>query len=254
MYKLEWFYLIVFFLFGLTFGSFFNVVGLRSPRGEPFVNNRSYCPMCKRTLNWYELIPLFSFFIQQGNCRGCKKKISVIYPLVEGLTGVLFSFSFWMIGFEWELITAILLVSILMIILISDLKYMIIQDKVLLFFLPFLIIMRFAVPLEPWWSPIAGGIGAFLLISLLIILSRGGMGAGDMKLFAVLGIVLGHEKIILTFFLACFSGAFIGILLMLFKLVKRKQPIPFGPYIVFAALISYFYGESIIDWYLSFLI
>ncbi|WP_405102521.1 prepilin peptidase [Oceanobacillus sp. FSL H7-0719] len=254
MYKLELFYLIFFFLFGLTFGSFFNVVGLRSPRTESFLYNRSCCPKCKRTLNWYELIPLFSFLIQQGKCRSCKMKISFIYPFVESLTGVLFAFGFWMIGFEWELITALLLISMLMIIFVSDLKYMIIQNRILLFFLPFFLFMRFIVPLGSWWSPIAGGLGAFLLVALLIILSRGGMGAGDMKLFAVLGIVLGHEKIFLTFFLACFCGAFIGILLMLFKLVKRKQPIPFGPYIVFAALISYFYGESIIDWYLSFLI
>ncbi|MHA6251465.1 prepilin peptidase [Oceanobacillus sp. CAU 1775] len=251
MQKLEIFIIIFFFLFGVTFGSFYNVVGLRSPKNETFTNDRSYCPICKKTLAWYELIPVLSYVLQRGRCRGCKKKISIIYPLVEGMTGVLFAFSYYIFGFQWELAVALLLVSMLMIILVSDLTYMIIQNKVLLFFLPFFIILRVLSPLDPWWSPIVGGVGAFLLLALIIIVSRGGMGAGDMKLFGVLGIVLGFKLVFLAFFLACLIGAVIGILLMAFKVVKRQQAIPFGPYIVIAALLSYFYGDAMLDWYFT---
>ena len=247
------FFLVSFFIFGAVFGSFYNVVGLRGPKQETFVNDRSYCPNCKKTLTWYELIPILSFLIQGGRCRKCKEKISIIYPSIELATGLLFAFSFWKIGFDWELVTALLFLSMLMIILVSDLKYMIIQNKVLLFFLPFLIIMRVVVPLDPWWSPIAGAIGAFVLIALIIIVSRGGMGAGDMKLFFVLGIVLGFKKVLLAFFLSALIGAVVGLVLMALRLVKRRQAIPFGPYIVIASIITYFYGDGMIDWYLQLL-
>ncbi|WP_087971909.1 prepilin peptidase [Oceanobacillus rekensis] len=245
---------ILFFLLGLIFGSFYNVVGLRLPQNIPFANDRSICPHCKHQLTWYENIPLFSFLIQRGKCNHCKKSISYIYPTIELLTGVLFALSYYIIGFQLELITALLLVSMLMIILVSDINYMLIPNKVLLFFLPFFILMRVVVPLDPWGSALIGAIIGFGIIFIIILVSRGGMGAGDMKLFGVLGIVLGTEKILLAFFLSCVIGSVIGAVLILFKLIKRKQPVPFGPYIVVAAIITYFYGDSLINWYFNLLI
>lgn len=243
---------LLFFLFGLIFGSFFNVVGLRVPKNEPFANERSMCPNCHHNLAWYELIPVLSFIFQGAKCRHCKDKISFIYPVVELTTSFLYAYSFVMVGLELELIMSLLLVSMLMIILVTDITTMLIPNKILLFFLPFLIIMRFVSPLEPWWSPVLGAIIGLAIVFIIIFVSRGGMGAGDMKLFAVLGIVLGYKSIILAFFLACLIGAVIGIGLLVSKIVDRKQPIPFGPCIVVAALIAYFHGESIISWYLNF--
>lgn len=248
------FYAIIFFIFGTTFGSFYNVVGLRSPKNETFINDRSYCPTCKKSLVWYELIPILSFLLQRGKCRNCKERISSVYPIVESLTGILFAWSFLHIGWEWELLTALLLVSMLMIILVSDIRYMIIQNRVLLFFLSLFILMRIVVPLEPWWSPVAGAAVAMLLLAVIIMITRGGMGAGDMKLFGVLGIVLGMQNVLLAFFLACLLGAGVGILLMAFNVIKRKQPVPFGPYIVAGSLLAYFYGDSIIGWYLKLIL
>lgn len=243
-----------FFLLGLIFGSFFNVAGLRLPKNIPFANDRSICPQCKQQLAWYENIPLLSFALQRGKCRHCSGKISYIYPSIELLTGVSFAVSYTIIGFNLELVTALLLVSMLMIILVSDIKYMVIPNKVLLFFLPLYIIIRFIHPLEPWWSSIIGAIIGFLLLAIIIVASRGGMGAGDMKLFGVLGIVLGLDKVLLAFFLSCIIGAVIGMLLLLFKIIDSKQPVPFGPYIVLAALVTYFYGDSLINWYFNFLL
>lgn len=250
---MEIFNILVFFIFGTVFGSFFNVVGIRSPKHESFTKGRSFCPNCKNTLEWYELIPVISYCIQFGKCRNCKQKISPIYPIIETLTGILFAFSYIKLGLRFELITALLLVSMLMIIFVSDLRYMIIQNKVLLFFLPFFVIFRFLEPLSPWWSPIAGSIVMFALLALIIFVSRGGMGAGDMKLFGVIGIVLGLSNALLAFFLACLIGALIGITLMSLKLVKRRQPIPFGPSIVCGTLIAYFYGNDILEWYMQLL-
>jgi len=244
---------ITFFLLGITFGSFFNVVGLRLPKNEPFSNDRSYCPSCKKQLKWYELIPVLSFFIQKGKCNNCKSKISWMYPAVELLTGFLFMYSYLQIGLEIELITALLLVSMLMIILVSDITFMLIPNKLLLFFLPLFILMRILHPLDPWWLAIAGAVLGFIMLALIIIISRGGMGGGDMKLFTVLGVILGPWKLLLSFFLACLIGAIVGILLILFKVIERRKPVAFGPYIVIAALISYFYGDTIIGWYIGLL-
>ncbi|OZU89726.1 prepilin peptidase [Virgibacillus indicus] len=245
---------LLFFLLGLIFGSFFNVVGLRLPKNIPFANDRSICPHCKQQLAWYENIPLVSFVIQTGKCRHCSEKVSYIYPAIELFTGILFALSYSKIGINLELITALLLVSMLMIILVSDIKYMLIPNKVLLFFLPLFIITRIIQPLNPWWSSILGAITGFVLLAIIILVSRGGMGAGDMKLFGVLGIVLGIDKVLLAFFLSCMIGAIIGMLLLLFKIIDRKQPVPFGPYIVLATIITYFYGDTLINWYFNFIV
>ncbi|MFD2627895.1 prepilin peptidase [Oceanobacillus kapialis] len=245
--------ILLFFALGLLFGSFFNVVGLRVPKKMPFANDRSRCPKCNHQLAWYDNIPLLSFLLQQGRCRYCRESISYIYPAIEFLTGIFFALGYSLIGLQLELITALLLVSLLMIILVSDLAYMIIPNKVLLFFLPFFLIMRLIVPLDPWWSGLAGAFAGIAIIMLVILISKGGMGAGDMKLFGVLGIVLGLQGTFLSFFLSCIIGAIIGLVLIGFRIIDRKQPVPFGPYIVVASLITYFFGEGLMDWYFTIL-
>ncbi|MCT2537947.1 prepilin peptidase [Aquibacillus koreensis] len=244
-------YLIYFFIIGTVFGSFYNVVGLRVPKKQMFQSERSYCPHCRHTLSWYELIPVFSYIIQRGKCRHCKAKISMIYPLVELFTGFFFAYSFYVFGFQFELITALFLTSLLAIIIVSDLKYMLIPNQVLLFFLPFLIVCRIFSPLDPWWSPIVGALIGYLLLALIIIVSRGGMGGGDMKLFGVLGIVLGYKGVLLAFFFSTLYGTVIGAILLSLKIVERKKPIPFGPFIVFGSLTAYFFGDALVHWYVS---
>lgn len=250
---METYWIIVFFLFGCIFGSFFNVVGLRVPKNISFSTDRSYCPKCNEQLQWFELIPVLSYIIQKGKCRTCKTNISPIYPIIELFTGILFAFSFVKIGFTVELITSLLLISMLMIIFVSDITYMLIPNKILLFFLPFFVVLKTISPLEPWYNSIIGAAVGFGLIAIIILVSKGGMGAGDMKLFGVLGIVLGLGNVLLTFFLASLLGAIVGGVLMYVKKIGKKQPIPFGPYIVVAAIFSNFYGSKIIHFYLSFM-
>ena len=170
----------------------------------------------------------------------------------ELLTGLLFFFSAWWIGFRPELLIAWLLISMLVLIFVIDLLSMMIPNKVLLCFLPGFVLLRFLSPLSPWWSPIAGALAGYFIILLIILVTKGGMGGGDMKLFAVLGIVLGFRDTVLCFFIACLFGAAVGVALQVFRIVKRGQPIPFGPYIAAAALFVYFSGDWIWEIYMGF--
>lgn len=241
------------FVLGTIFGSFFNVVGLRLPKKQTITTDRSHCPNCQSQLSWYELIPIISYFIQAGKCRHCRTNISINYPIVELITGILFAYCYVMIGMNIELVKALLFISMSIIVVITDMRYMIIPNNVLLFFLPLFIIMNVLSPLDPWWSAITGAIIGGAIIFIIILLSRGGMGAGDMKLFFVLGLVLGMKSTILALFLASIFGAVIGSVLLLLKIIRRKQPVPFGPFIILGALLAYFYGESIIEWYWNIL-
>jgi leader peptidase (prepilin peptidase) / N-methyltransferase len=240
-------------LYGLLFGSFFNVVGLRVPIKKSIVTPRSACPTCGHKLKAFELIPVLSYLLQGGKCRGCKSRISPIYPFIEGLTGILFVLAPYQIGWSWELIVAWSLISVFMIILVSDIHYMIIPDKILIVFAGIFLIERFLWPLTPWWDSIIGALVGFLLLLLIALASKGGMGGGDIKLFALIGFVLGVKLVLLSFFLSTLFGAIIGGSALLLKIVKRRQPIPFGPFIVAGTLSAYFWGPKIINLYLRFL-
>ncbi|SDK40963.1 prepilin peptidase [Sediminibacillus albus] len=248
---MQLFYLCYFFVLGLILGSFYSVVGLRVPKQELFKSRRSYCPNCRHSLAWYELVPVFSFLVQAGKCRCCRRSISVMYPLAELITGLLFAFSYYYIGMQGELVAALLLVSLLVIILVSDLRYMEIPNRVLLFFLPLFLVVRLFVPLDPWWSPFFGFVLGIILLAAIIIFSRGGMGGGDMKLFGVIGLVLGWKQLLLAFFFSTVYGSVISMVLLSLKVIDRKEPVPFGPYIVLGTLTTYFFGDKIINWYFT---
>lgn len=242
------------FLVGAVLGSFYNVVGLRLAVGKSIVKPRSHCPNCQQTLSWKELIPVLSFIFQKGRCRNCQSSVSVKYPFFELTTACLFTISPLMVGWSKELLVAFVFLSLLVIISVSDLETMLIPDKILLFFLVLLVILRFIEPLSPWWDSLAGAGFGFVLFLLLAIVSKGGMGGGDIKLMGVIGVVLGFQGVLLTIFLSSFIGAVFGILAIVMKKAKRKHPIPFGPFIAIGAMLSYFYHEAIFDWYINVII
>ncbi|MEI4769411.1 prepilin peptidase [Psychrobacillus sp. FJAT-51614] len=242
---------ILFFIYGLIFGSFFNVVGLRIPKGESIVRPPSHCTVCDRNLTTRDLVPVFSYLFLRGKCRGCGTKIHWMYPVMELVTGLLFAFAYFQLGFTLELAVAILFISLLVIITISDIAYMLIPDKILLFFLIPLIVFRIFSPLTPWWDSILGAIIGFGILFLIAVLSKGGMGGGDIKLFFVIGLVLGTTHTLLTLFLASLIGAIVGVITLRIAKKGRKTPIPFGPSIAIAAIIAYFFGNSLVDWYMN---
>ena len=247
---MEIYYMLVFFLFGLIFGSFYNVVGLRVPKGESIVSPPSHCTVCDRRLTPIDLIPVLSYLLLKGRCRKCNTKISPIYPFMELMTGLLFMHSYATFGFSKELIVALLFASLLIIITVSDIAYMLIPNKIVYpaFFLFF--VLRWMSPLDPWWYALVGSAVGFGLLLLIAIVSKGGMGGGDIKLYAVLGLVLGVWNTLLSLFLASLIALGYGAFILAKRKQKRRVPIPFGPAIALGAWISYIYGEQMIDWYL----
>lgn len=246
-------YTVFAFIFGLVLGSFYNVVGLRVPKKESIISPPSHCTNCDRRLTVLDLVPVFSYLLLRGKCRTCGVKISPIYMLTELLTGVLFAFAYWKIGWEPELAVALLFISLLVIINVSDMTYMLIPDKILLFFTPFLIIARIFAPLDPWWDSVLGAVIGFGLLLLIAVISKGGMGGGDIKLFFAIGLVLGTMNTLLTLFLASVIGMIVGLIVLKVRGQGRKTPLPFGPSIALAAIIVYFYGTQLVDWYWNYL-
>lgn len=241
----------IFFLFGTIFGSFFMVVGIRLPQKISFANERSKCPACHYQLAWYDNIPILSYLLLKGHCRKCRYSISYLYPLTEATTGFLFTLCYWHAATPTEMLLSLLFISLLILIIITDLYYMVIPNKLLALFLFAFILVRLIEPLNPWWDSVAGALTGFLIIFIVILWNKEAMGAGDMKLMAVLGVVLGFSHIITTFLLACISGAVIGIVLLRFSIIQRNKPFPFGPFIALGALLSYFSGDILIHWYLN---
>jgi leader peptidase (prepilin peptidase)/N-methyltransferase len=239
------------FLFGAVLGSFFNVVGIRVPAGESIISPPSHCPNCRRRLTAGDLIPIVSYFFLRGKCRSCQSKISFIYPFIELSTAWLFAFALLYTGLNGTLIVIWTLISLLMIIFVTDIRYQMIPDKLLIFFALSFLTIRLFIPFRPWLDVLLGASFGFGTLLLIAVISCGKMGGGDIKLFAVLGLVLGVKEVLLAIFFSCFYGSVIGIAMLLTGKIKRSQPIPFGPYIVLGTLTAYFYGEPLWQWYLQ---
>lgn len=243
--------ILLFFIYGTILGSFYNVVGLRVPKGTLFQHQRSYCDTCERTLSWTELIPIFSYLFQGGRCKTCREKISPIYPIMEFLTGFLFAYSFYRFGWSHLTILGVLLTSLIIPITVSDIAYQKIPNKILLFFTPLFMIYRFIYPLAPWWDSILGALIAFTLVFLIIVISKGGMGMGDLKYYTLFGLIFGTKYFFLLFFLSTLYGVVIGVIKMKVEGTGGKTRIAFGPFIGLAALTVFFFGSQIINWYLK---
>lgn len=238
-------------IFGLIFGSFYNVVAIRLLNKESFVSPLSHCPECKHTLAIFDLIPVFSYLFLRGKCRYCQATISLIYPFGELLTALSFYVVYKQIQFTWELVVAFFFVSLLILAFLTDIRQKLILDTLTLPALIILLILRLFIGEHSFWFYLSGGILGFLLLLGIAVVSKGGMGGGDIKLYAAVGVALGPWLTLLSLFLASFFGTIIGGILMLTGTVKRKQPIAFGPFIFLGALISYLYSTSLWAWYVS---
>ncbi|SHK07539.1 prepilin peptidase [Desulforamulus aeronauticus] len=244
-------YIVLFFL-GLILGSFLNVCIYRTPRGESIVSPPSACPKCKNRLLKRDLIPVISYLWLWGKCRFCHDSINLRYPIIELLTGLLFATTAYKLDYSIVTIQALLLISALIVISFIDLDHYIIPDKMLIFllitwiaFLPFT-----TVDYLNSFAGLAAAGGLFLMITFV---SKGGLGMGDSKLAAVLGLYLGWPNALLAMFLACFLAGIVGIFLILLKIKSPKDIIPFGPFMALAAFITLLWGDQILHWYTSLL-
>lgn len=240
-------------LTGLSIGSFLNVLIDRLPIGESIWLGRSHCDNCRKTLSWYDLIPVASFIILQRKCRSCHKKISWQYPLVETATGLLFLFTYVsmirIIGTGFivpHLIYYLVLTACIIAIFVTDLKYRIIPDQILLFLTGLTLIYQLIYFPYQIIGNLISGILSMLFFLMLVIITRGkGMGLGDVKLAFVMGLMLGFPKIIVALYLSFLTGAVVSLILIWTHKKSMKSTIAFGPFLVFSTLIVIYYGNEI---------
>lgn len=236
-------YIFLFFILGTVLGSFYNVVGFRLPKGEEIVFTKSHCTACNHPLKWYELIPILSFFIQGGKCRYCKEKISLFYPFIELCTGLLFAVSFYSFGFSYDLILALTLVSLLMIILVSDLNFLIIPDSVLIISSLIIIVVKFlSGGIKEGFIAIGSGILLFAIMYFIMFLGnlafkRESLGGGDVKLMFLSGLTLHPLVGIFSIFLASVLALPVSLVLLY---TNKDHVMPFGPFIAIAILILFY--------------
>ena len=242
----------LFFLFilGLCIGSFLNVVIYRLPRGESIVSERSHCASCGKQLCWYELIPLFSYLFLCGRCRTCHQQISPRYPLVELLTGIIFALVFLQFGLTLELLKYLFLSALLVAISFIDLEHLIIPNSLVIIGLVSGLILNIAARDVGLVSALIGILVTSGFLLLVALLSKEGMGGGDIKLAAVTGLFLGWPLAPLGLFLGAGLGGIVAIILLLSGLKGRKDPLPFGPFISLGTMIAFLYGPIIVNWYL----
>lgn len=248
------------FILGAILGSFAKALADRSLNGSTFLG-RSHCEKCKKDLSPRDLVPIFSFILAKGKCRYCGDKLSQEYLLVEVITGLLVGYLFSLQRapggevFSFQLITQVFFITILVAVFLTDLKEMLIPDRIIvpaiLISLTLLISLLVTSPQNFLTHLLTGlGIGGFFLA--LVLITRGkGMGGGDIKLGAFIGLVLGFPAGILAIVLSFLTGAVFSIFLLLFGQKKFGQAIPFGPFLVLGSLIALYWGNEIMDWYLK---
>ena len=236
-------YLIIFFILGTYFGSFFTVIGLRLPKNENFTTSHSHCDSCMHELKLYDMVPILSFLFQRVKCRYKKKKIDPLSTFVEFFTGLLFAVSYYSFGFTWEFAIGLGIVSLLMIVLVSDLTYLIIPDEVLIFFSIYFIIFQILnLGIVGALLKVVSGIFLFSVLYFIMlignkVLKKECLGGGDIKMMFVFGLIL--EPLLGT--LSIFLGSFIALPISLILLRNQdEKQIPFGPFLLIALAIIYF--------------
>jgi leader peptidase (prepilin peptidase)/N-methyltransferase len=249
-----WTFTLVGFIFGLMVGSFANVCISRLPKKESIVFPASHCPNCKKPIHMMDNIPLISYLLLKGQCRNCKQKISMIYPAIELITGLLIAAVFYRFGFSWECLIFAIVVPALVIITAIDIEHQIIPDVITLPGIP--LGLAAGSYLNGWLDSVLGlalGGGMFWLLAEGYFRLRGkmGMGGGDIKYIAAAGALMGWVQVLFIIFIGALAGGIFGGIGMGVKKLNFLSRIPFGPFLALATLISIFFGDPIIDWYLN---
>ena len=260
-------------IFGLFTGSFLNVCIDRLPRGESIAFPPSHCESCSHKLGVLDLIPVFSYIFLRGRCHYCGVHIPVRLPIVEFLTGALFGFFFWRYGFSLELLVFIIYGSILILIFVIDLEKQLVLDIITFPAMIIAFIFAFFRPeiasLNSLGSgtinqavsqaasnaagqaiiALLGGVLGLVAMSIPFIIYPSGMGMGDIKLAALVGLMTGYPLIILALLLSWISGGVIAGILLALKIKGRKDPIPAAVFMAVAAIITLLWGQEIWNWY-----
>ncbi len=254
----------VFTLLGLFVGSFLNVCIDRLPKGQSIIAPPSHCSACNHKLGIRDLVPLFSYLWLRGRCRYCRAAIPLRLPIVEGITGLAFTLLYWKFGLGIELAIVLIYASLLTIIFVIDLENQLILDVITYPAMALALIFSFfwpgvgelttlqvgAVKLSPLVSALAGGAFGLAAMALPFVIYRQGIGFGDVKLGALVGLMAGFPLIILAILLSWITGGLVAAVLLAFKVKQPKDAIPSGTFLAVSAMVILLWGQPIWQWYL----
>ncbi len=252
----------VFTLLGLFTGSFLNVCIDRLPQGQSIIKPPSHCPACKHKLAILDLIPLFSYLWLRGRCRYCQAPIPLRLPIVEGVTGLLFALLYWKFGLGLELVISLIYACLLIVIFVIDLENQLVLDKITYPSMALALALSFFWPglgvisalgggaLGRLVSSLAGGALGLVAMALPFIIYRRGMGMGDIKLGALVGLMTGFPLVLIAVLLSWITGGLVAAILLALKIKKRKDPIPFATFLAVSAMVTLLWGQVIWQWYL----
>lgn len=239
---------------GLVVSSFLNVCIDRLPAGESIVSPPSHCPTCGRRLAPLDLIPVLSYLALRGRCRSCGAPIPRRVLLVEVMTGLLFV----LLGVRYDLSLRLLLATLytcfFIVIFFIDLEHQLVLNRVIY---PALVVALLAIPFTPHHDAVkllAGGAIGFGLLFLIALIYPAGMGMGDVKLAAFIGLIVGFPAIFAALLISFVAGGVIGGGLLLTGLKGRKDLIPFAPFLVMGGMVAMLYGQQLIHWYVRCLL
>jgi prepilin signal peptidase PulO-like enzyme (type II secretory pathway) len=254
------------FIIGLVFGSFINCLIWRVHENETMLN-RSYCPKCRHQIAWYDNLPVLSFLFLGGKCRHCGQAISWQYPLVELMTAILFLLSYniqysisntqSIINNQYSINDLVWLfrnwfvICVMVIIFIYDLRWYLILDRVSLPAVLIVVLLNFYLGFDLMNMAISGIIGGSFFLFQFVISRGKWIGGGDIRLGLLMGVILGWPKILLAIMLAYLIGSVVGITLLVAKKKQWGSELPLGVFLTPATLITMFWGEKIINWYLN---
>lgn len=240
---------------GLMIGSFMNVCIYRLPRRLSPVRPRSSCTACGHVLAWYENVPIASYVALRGRCRGCAAPISVMYPIVEAVTGVMFLSGYLLYGPGLLLVVRLLFGCAMIVLFVIDLQHRILPNVITL---PG-IVAGFVCSLlvGPGWQAsltgivVGGGILWAIAETYYRVRHEEGLGMGDVKMLGMIGAFLGWKLVLLTLVLASFSGTIVGLGVLVLKKESMKYALPFGTFLAMGAIVAAVAGDPILEWYLG---
>ena len=253
MNEMTYVYFIVLML-GICFGSFLNVCIFRIPKHENITTTRSHCMSCGNVIKWYDLVPVISFILLRGKCRNCGAKLSVQYPIIELLNGLLYVLIFVTLGLNLKSVLTMALVSALIVIAVIDWRTYEIPFGLNVFIAVLGIIAITKKLVNRDFAGIWDNVIGFLCVSgfllLLYFATKGrGIGGGDIKLMAAAGLFLGWKNVILAFILGCILGSVIHLVRM--RITKEDHVLAFGPYLSVGIFIASLWGDKIVSAYLN---
>ena len=240
-------------ILGLVLGSFLAAYTYRYPRAVSIVKGRSVCDSCKKQISWFDNVPLVSYLILGGKCRSCSQKISVRYPFIEGLTGVIFLTIGLFKAPLFLTLFMLLISSVLICVFVIDLENQIIPDELIYILLLSTYFFLFIQASASVFLNLFVGFATSLFFLGIHLLTKGkGMGLGDVKFAIFAGTFWGWPKSLIWTYTSFLTGAFVGIILIWMKKVKFGRKIAFGPYLVVSFFLVYFFGETLKKWLISF--